>query len=274
MKNTNEYKGLATRVSLWAQGKGVHGASPAWLTRIARHIATAKNPKLIERFIREYKIDYKKAERCNDGDTPRSCAVKYGTLNEFFTRRIKGIRVDPGAVVSPATCKAVVFDSFGGSRIWVKGRMWSAPRLLGQNVSFNDFAVGIFRLRPADYHRFHIPVSGTITNIRHITGKYLSVDPSIVSKQNVFTENNRVVVEIDRGTCYLVAVGAAGVGHVNIDRNIGSVVRPGEPLGSFDFGGSTVVVLVRGIRFDRALAAESARGRETFINVGTRVSDR
>ena len=50
----NNYKSLAVKLSLWAQGHGVPGASPVWLTKLAKRIADSKNPTLIEHFIKTY----------------------------------------------------------------------------------------------------------------------------------------------------------------------------------------------------------------------------
>lgn len=278
VNQTTDYKSLAVKLSLWAQGKGIPGASPAWLTRAAKRIADSSNPKIIEGFIRNYKIDYTEAERCTAANSARSCAKKYGTLNEFFTRRIRNIRIDDANIVSPATCKAVVFDSMADSTVWVKGRRWSASRLLKLPVSFSRFAVGIFRLRPADYHRFHAPFDAIITSIRHIPGSYLSVDPAVVSKRNVFTENNRAIVALETpvyGRCYFVAVGAAGVGSVVISAPKGRI-SAGDELGYFQFGGSTVLVLVPNVDdmpvWDPTLLQSSLAGVETVIDVGQGVS--
>ena len=276
----NEYKALAVKLSLWGQHRKIPGSSPAILTRLARRIATRRNPRLVEKFIRRYSIQYAQAEKCSSANTPGSCARAYGSLNEFFTRRIKGITIASGAaIVSPATCKAVVFDAFEGSRIWVKGQLWSAPRLLREPASFAAYAVGIFRLRPADYHRFHAPVAGVVASLKHIRGGYLSVDPVVVGARDVFTENNRVVVELESaifGSCYVVAVGAAGVGRVVITAHVGDTLRAGDPLGAFEFGGSTVVVLIPNAAGARVWAPElvqqSARGEETFVTVGSRAS--
>lgn len=280
-KAKNEYKSLATRLSLWGQSRGVPGASPAWATRLAHRIASSSNPKLTEHFIRAYKIDYAKATKCSSKNTAGECAAKYGSLNEFFTRHIKDIMIQAGDIVSPATCKAVVYDTFESSRVWVKGLLWSAPRLLRMNASFQDHAVGIFRLRPADYHRFHIPSGGRIASIRHIQGTYLSVDPIVVGRTNVLTENNRVVVTIKSplyGTYYVIAVGAAGVGRVVIERSVNDTVRAGEPLGAFEFGGSTVVVLIPNKNgaavWDSTYVAAAARGNEVKVDIGTRMSVR
>lgn len=273
----NNYKSLAVKLSLWAQGKGVPGASPKWLTQLAKRIADSKNPKLIEHFITTYKIDYTSANKCSKSNTAKNCAVKYGTLNDFFTRRIP-YTVESGNIVSPATCKCMVFDTFPDSKIWVKGEKWSASRLLRMPLTYDKYAVGIFRLRPADYHRFHSPVRGVIAFINEIDGGYLSVDPEIVHKRNVFTENNRVVLGIVSpiyGLCYYVAVGAAGVGRVRITKKVNDSVSTGDELGVFEFGGSTVVVLIPSSDnkiWRRDLVQNSLSEKETYVTIGTNVS--
>ena len=56
-----------------------------------------------------------------------------------------------------------------------------------------------------DYHRFHLPVSGTIRCIRHVRGKLYTVNPIAVASTyaNVFTQvlivstscsNNHIVI--------------------------------------------------------------------------------
>jgi phosphatidylserine decarboxylase len=234
---SDEYKSMAVKLSLWAQARGIPGASPVWLTKLAHHFASKENPRLVSRFIRDYKINHTQATRCSPSNSIDQCALRYGTLSQFFTRQIRGIRIDDGPLVSPATCKAMVFDVFDDSKIWVKGRRWSAARLLRRDVRLQNYGVGIFRLRPQDYHRFHSPFHGVVNSVVSIHGGYLSVDPVVVRSKNVFTENNRVVVEVSTlyGTCYLVAVGAAGVGTVHIFPGVGDVILPGDELGAFDF---------------------------------------
>lgn len=270
----NNYKSFVVKLSLWAQGKGLPGASPAWLTKVANVIATSENPKLAEKFIRQYGIDHTQAERCSSTNTAEECALKYGSLSNFFTRRIKNIRIGSADIVSPATCKAMLFDTFEHSRIWVKGQKWSAARLLRQPLEFQDFALGIFRLRPKDYHRFHVPLDGVVTDVTKIKGGYLSVDPAVVTTRNVFTENTRVVVELNTafGRCYFVAIGAAGVGSVRIFARPGETVRKGEELGLFDFGGSTVILMVPNPRpgfWRDDITRRSIVGKETYVDVGT-----
>ena len=273
---TNDnYKSFVVKLSLWAQGKGLPGASPAWLTRFAHTIASSKDPRLTAQFIKKYGIDHTQATRCSLADSVTTCAAKYGSLSNFFTRNIKDIHIDSSELVSPATCKAMLFDSFENSRIWVKGRRWSASRLLRRsNTNFKDYAVGLFRLRPKDYHRFHAPIGGVVANITHIQGGYLSVDPVIVGSRNVFTENNRVVIDIVHprfGQCSFVAVGAAGVGKVRVRVSTGDTLTPGQQLGYFDFGGSTVILMIPSgrVQWTPSIRTRSLQGKETYVDVGT-----
>lgn len=280
-----EYKSFITALGIKAQAMGIPGvvSSPAWLTRALKTMASRKNPALVEQFIRNYGVDYTRADRCTRTDTPGECARKYGTLNAFFTRSVRGISIQPGRVVSPADCKAVLFDSFPAAGVWVKGRRWSLKNLLGStrkrrhainhNANHNAMnAVGIFRLRPLDYHRFHSPVAGVVSEIKNIAGGYLTVDPAVVTSRDVFTENHRMVVRLETsfGSVFFVAVGAAGVGAIRLTKRVGDPVSAGEDLGHFAFGGSTViVVLPRGVSWGpRDIVAASRRREETYLTVG------
>lgn len=277
----NNYKSFVVKLSLWAQGKGLPGASPAWLTRIAHVIASSKNPQLTAQFIKKYGIDHTQATRCRSSDSINQCASKYTSLSNFFTRNIKNIHIDASDIVSPATCKAMLYDSFENSKIWVKGQRWSASRLLRRsNVNFEDYSLGIFRLRPKDYHRFHAPSAGVVRNVTHIQGGYLSVDPVIVKSRNVFTENTRVIIDIDHpffGRCYFVAIGAAGVGKVRVLVSNGETLTPGQQLGYFDFGGSTVIFMIplskNRVRWISTIRTRSLQGKETYVDVGKSLID-
>ena len=114
------------------------------------------------------------------------------SFNEFFYRELK-----PGArpctapdnssiAVSPADCRSVVFNSVDEAKgIWVKGRDFTVQRLLGQAypedaAKFNGGALGIFRLAPQDYHRFHIPVDGVLGQPKTIEGQYYTVNPMAI----------------------------------------------------------------------------------------------
>ncbi|KAL7784383.1 putative phosphatidylserine decarboxylase [Trichoderma ceciliae] len=211
---------------------------------------------------------------------------EFKNFNEFFYRALKpGARPcsapdNPGIIVSPADCRSVVFNQLThATKIWVKGREFSMKRLLGDaypdDVSrYENGALGIFRLAPQDYHRFHIPVDGVMGKPITIDGEYYTVNPmAIRSALDVYGENVRVLVPIDsevHGRVMVICVGAMMVGSTIITRNEGERVRRAEELGYFAFGGSTVLLLFEPgkMRFDDDLVDNSNGALETLVRVG------
>lgn len=184
---------------------------------------------------------------------------QFRNFNEFFYRALK-----PGArpcstpdrheiITSPADCRSVVFNTLENAQsIWVKGRDFTVERLLNgaypeDAKRYHGGALGIFRLAPQDYHRFHIPVDGIMGEPKPIEGEYYTVNPmAIRSALDVYGENVRVLVPIDserHGRVMVVCVGAMMVGSTVITRKAGEKVKRAEELGYFKFGGSTILLL-------------------------------
>ncbi|KAK1754667.1 hypothetical protein QBC47DRAFT_223476 [Echria macrotheca] len=211
---------------------------------------------------------------------------EFKNFNEFFYRALKpGARPcsapeNPRIAVSPADCRSVVFNRLDvATNVWIKGREFSIKRLLGdafpEDVSrYENGALGIFRLAPQDYHRFHVPVDGVIHGIKTIAGEYYTVNPmAIRSALDVYGENVRVLVPIDSpqfGRVMVVCVGAMMVGSTVITRQVGEEVKRAEELGYFKFGGSTIVLLFEPGKmvFDDDLVDNSNGALETLIRVG------
>lgn len=132
-------------------------------------------------------------------------------------------------------------------------------------------ALGIFRLAPQDYHRFHIPVDGIMRQPKTIAGEYYTVNPmAIRSALDVYGENVRVVVPIDSpefGRVMVICVGAMMVGSTVITRSEGEEVKRAEELGYFKFGGSTLVLLFESGRmvFDDDLVDNSNTALEMLV---------
>jgi phosphatidylserine decarboxylase len=117
---------------------------------------------------------------------------QFKTFNEFFYRALKpGARPcagqdDPRVIVSPADCRSVVFNKTDdATKIWIKGREFTIKRLLGDAYPddvkrFEKGGLGIFRLAPQDYHRFHIPVDGVLGEPKLIKGEYYTVNPMAI----------------------------------------------------------------------------------------------
>jgi len=213
---------------------------------------------------------------------------EFKNFNEFFYRALKpGARPcsapdNPRIIVSPADCRSVVFNRIDiATKVWIKGREFSVERLLGDAYPEDAHrygsggALGIFRLAPQDYHRFHIPVDGIMRAPKTIAGEYYTVNPmAIRSALDVYGENVRVVVPIDTaefGRVMVICVGAMMVGSTVITRNDGDEVKRAEELGYFKFGGSTIVLLFEPGKmvFDGDLVDNSNGALETLVSLAS-----
>ncbi|KAK8241866.1 phosphatidylserine decarboxylase proenzyme [Phyllosticta capitalensis] len=214
---------------------------------------------------------------------------EFKTFNEFFYRALKpearpcSAPDDPQIITSPADCRSVVFNQLKRAQeVWVKGRGFTVERLLSkaypEDVSrFEGGALGIFRLAPQDYHRFHIPVDGIMGEPKTIEGEYYTVNPmAIRSALDVYGENVRICVPIDsvcHGRVMVICVGAMMVGSTVITREPGEKVSRAEELGYFKFGGSTILLLFEPgvMEWDDDLVENSNGALETLIRVGMSV---
>jgi phosphatidylserine decarboxylase len=209
---------------------------------------------------------------------------QFKNFNEFFYRALKpGARPcsapeDSRVIVSPADCRSVVFNTLDSAQsIWVKGREFTVERLLGDAYPedakrYHGGSLGIFRLAPQDYHRFHIPVDGVMDEPKLIEGEYYTVNPmAIRSALDVYGENVRVLCPIDsvsHGRVMVICIGAMMVGSTVITRKKGEQVKRAEELGYFKFGGSTLLLLFEPgqMRYDDDLVDNSSTALETLVS--------
>ena len=209
---------------------------------------------------------------------------QFKNFNEFFYRELKPDARPCSAphnskiIVSPADCRSVVFNTLDEAQgIWVKGREFTVSRLLGNAYPddakrYAGGSLGIFRLAPQDYHRFHIPVDGIMGKPKLIEGEYYTVNPmAIRSALDVYGENIRICVPIDsvaHGRVMVICVGAMMVGSTIITRNAGDNVKRAEELGYFKFGGSTLLLLFEKgqMQFDDDLVDNSNSALETLVS--------
>lgn len=215
---------------------------------------------------------------------------EFKNFNEFFYRALKpnarpcSAPEDPRVIVSPADCRSVVFNTIDSAQsIWVKGREFTVERLLGdaypQDVKrYQGGSLGIFRLAPQDYHRFHIPVDGVLDEPKLIEGEYYTVNPmAIRSALDVYGENVRVICPIDsvaHGRVMVICIGAMMVGSTVITRKKGDQVKRAEELGYFKFGGSTLLLLFEPgqMTYDDDLVDNSNSALETLARMTSDVS--
>ncbi len=196
----------------------------------------------------------------------------YRSFNDFFTRKLKpGARplsTETNAIACPADgAVSQAGDITDGEIFQAKGKNFTATDLLGGDaVRAEPFNNGIFTtiyLSPKDYHRLHMPLTGTLREMVHIPGRLFSVNPATVnSVPRLFARNERVaaIFDTESGPMALILVGAIFVSSVETvwhgvvtPPNISSVqswqygddaptLKIGEEMGRFNMG-STIIVL-------------------------------
>lgn len=209
----------------------------------------------------------------------RDITKSYTSFNDFFIRHLKEdarpYSDNKNDIVSPADGRTLVFPKLDENTfVPVKGYPMSIKTMLPDVYErFTNGALAIVRLCPADYHRYHFPCAGTITESRDIEGALHSVNPiALGSGPDVFGDNKRTYTMIETenaGTMCFIEVGAFGVGSIVNTKTKGAVNKMDEK-GYFKFGGSTVVVVFEPgkIEFSEDLVKNSAAGRETLLKVG------
>lgn len=207
--------------------------------------------RLIPWFAKTYGIRVEEAEQ------PVS---NYGSLNEFFTRRLKpGLRpVDaaPNALVSPVDALITGMGPVRqGLLLQVKGQDYTVEELLNQSprtVNYKDGFFFVLYLSPTDYHRIHSPVSGKILEKEHIPGKVYPVnDFGLTHMKRVLSRNERLVTYIrhEFGEVAVAKVGALNVSSIQYVTPLPDQLERGGELAYFEFG-STVVLLTENGTFE------------------------
>ena len=95
-----------------------------------------------------------------------------------------------------------------------KGQSFTAAELLGDATAAEPFRNGLFAtvyLSPRDYHRVHMPWTGTLRETVHVPGRLFSVGTDAVANvPRLFARNERLVCHFDTdfGPMVSVMVGA------------------------------------------------------------------
>lgn len=143
----------------------------------------------------------------------------YDTPRKVFERQIRywdlrPMSADPDEIVAPADSRVLVGSFAEVSALFIKEKFFTPEELLGsagrRHPRFTDGDFAVFRLTPDKYHYNHLPVSGRITDIYEVDGRYHSCNPSaLISLASLYAKNKRVVTIIDTD-----ARGGTGVGLV------------------------------------------------------------
>jgi phosphatidylserine decarboxylase len=252
------------------------------LSSWARRLAYASNPKLkqwlIDTVVRRFGVDLSEAAEPD--------ATKYPTFNAFFTRALKpGVRTadpDPRAILMPADgriseCGHIgradegVLHEDAGHIFQAKGHGFTTAELLGDEDAARAFEGGLYAtvyLSPRDYHRVHMPWTGTLRETVHVPGRLFSVGVDAVgSVSKLFARNERLVCHFDTdfGPMAVVMVGAllvSGVetvwggieipphgGPVTVKdyRGEGIALERFAEMARFNYGSTAIVLLPKGV---------------------------
>jgi phosphatidylserine decarboxylase len=201
----------------------------------------------IRYFIQRYNVNIQDAVLTSIDDYP--------TFNSFFTRLLKpGLRpvvTDPEALACPADGGiSQIGEIKNDLLLQAKGFDFRLQELLGGDSALaNTFTNGNFAtvyLAPKDYHRVHMPFTGTLSETIYIPGDLFSVNQNTVSHvPNLFARNERLVsiFETEIGQMAVILVGAMLVGSINTVW--GSNVRARQ-ITSQKFSGTNAIKLEKG----------------------------
>ncbi len=260
------------------------------ISRGAGKLANSETPWLrdliIRRFIAAYNVDMGEAAR-SEG--------QFRSFNDFFTRELKpGARpLADGAqyILSPADGAISQIGRIEHGRIFqAKGRHFTATQLLGGNDEaarrFEGGAFATIYLSPKDYHRVHMPATGSLVSTTYVPGDLFSVNQ--VTAENVdglFARNERLasLFEGEDSLFASVMVGAMIVAGIEtvwggpVETHAPKLVhdrfapgehmlKAGDEMGRFILGSTTVLLFEPGRVewLDRFKAGDSVRMGEAL----------
>ncbi len=212
--------------------------------------------RLIGWFAKQYQVDMSEAQ-IEDLNA-------FEHFNAFFTRALKPgarpLEQSPGAVLCPADGAISQLGKIEHGRIFqAKGHSFSLVELLGgDSERATPFMGGTFAtvyLSPKDYHRVHMPLAGTLTEMVYVPGRLFSVNQSTAENvPELFARNERVVCLFDteRGPMAVVLVGAMIVASIETVW-AGLVTPPKRSLKTFryDEAARAPIVLDKGAELGR-----------------------
>lgn len=240
------------------------------LSRLVGWFADCRLPwlknALIRAFIRRFKVDMRQALEPDP--------TAYPSFNAFFTRALTpDARPLGDGVLSPADGTLSQFGAIeAGLLLQAKGHRFALADLLGDDTeAARRYLGGSFAtvyLSPRDYHRVHMPLAGTLTEMVYVPGRLFSVNAATTAHvPNLFARNERLVCHFDteHGPMVMVLVGAMIVAAIEtvwagqVTPLAGEVQRTrfdrpihlakGAEMGRFKLGSTVVVGFAQPVDF-------------------------
>lgn len=249
---------------------------PAVSRAAGRYLSSGASKWLVSYYIRKYEIDMR------DIEIPRG---GFASFNAFFTRKKRtagAVKAYPHPI-SPCDGFLSVVKIREHTVFDIKHTEFSLEDLLKDGrlaAKFQDGTALIFRLTPANYHRYCYAADGRVIRSKKIDGVLHCVRPIALRKIPVFAQNSReyqVIRTNDFGSIVQMEVGALLVGKINNHKRPSelSCVRAGEEKGYFEFGGSTIILLFEKnrIRIRRELYGRKNGNGEIPVCMGEEIAE-
>ena len=243
-----------------------------WLSKLAgRFLSTKASRVFIKPFIKKNRIDMSRFE-----------PVEYGSYNDFFSRRIRPdarpVDMDPRHLISPADSKLTALPITETGRFTLKHTEYTVGSLLKNPTLAAEYVGGwalIFRLTVDDYHRYCYAFDCEKGENVTIPGKLHTVNPIANDFFPIYKENSReytVLHTREFGDVIAMEVGALLVGKI-VNHHGPAAVQRGQEKGYFQFGGSTVVLLLKKDTaiLDGDILENSRNGIETVVKFGEKI---
>lgn len=234
-------------------------------------LSTKASKVLIGPFVKSNHIDLSKYEK-----------QEFDSYNDFFIRQIKNterpIELSSDVLISPCDSKLSVYEIDENRQFFIKNTLYTVKSLLRDTKLAKKYQGGyamVFRLTVDDYHRYCYVDNGRKTNDRFIKGVLHTVNPIANDIMPIYKENSRaysILHSENFGDVLMMEVGALMVGKI-INYHKAQKVKKGQEKGRFEFGGSTVIVLVEKgkVIIDQDLLDNAENGYETVVRLGEKI---
>lgn len=215
----------------------------------------------------------------NNIDTSLYEDRKYKSFNDYFTRNKKEINIDEDrkAFISPCDCKLSVYKA-SDRTFRIKHVDYSLDSLLKNSElakEYKDDYVVICRLTPDNYHRYCYIDSGYQEKNNKIKGILHTVQPIALKRYNFYKTNTRewtILHTNNFNEVVHIEIGAMTIGKIKNEHE-NYIFKKGEEKGYFEFGGSTIVLLVKKgiITIDEDILENSKNNIETYVKYGEKI---
>ncbi|KAG2136630.1 phosphatidylserine decarboxylase-domain-containing protein [Suillus clintonianus] len=230
----------------------------------------------------------------------------FTSWDDFFVRKLNpGARPiaspDDNLIINCAcdsACYRTASNVEAHQSFWLKGQTYSLYHILDDHDLTSQFVGGTVMqatLSPTDYHRWHTPINGRIIDTKLVKGTFYAPSPTeagtfpekkpngpqaefedIISRSQGFMTafSTRALIFIECvdprvGLMCFVGIGLGEVStcEITVDKN--EMVKKGDEIGMFHFGGSTHCLIFRpgvDIHFVNGLGQPLAKDDKLVIN--------